>query len=326
MDEQNYLPWRRSLLDRETLRSLSTPDFALNIRTTFWFWGQILIAWAVAAHFDRGWLNALCACFVGNRYYALYILGHDGLHRRLCSDPRKNDLWNDLFLIGPLGAVTRINRSNHMTHHGSLNLKQDPDAYKYADRRSAGRLAYLFGFSAIPYVLRAIRNVYSSAGDDVHESATHRPPGAAKKTLREFAIVVGWQVLLVGGLSWTFGWWGYPVMWLLPVYVFTFCADMARVYCEHSAEGLSGQAELSHRLRDFDGSPIERALLSPLNMNHHVAHHLWPSIPWHSLPAATLHIRRRVDELRSQCPSDTHPEFGLSYFAVIGRGLRGNDR
>jgi fatty acid desaturase len=31
---------------------------------------------------------------------------------------------------------------------------------------------------------------------------------------------------------------------------------------------------------------LERFFVAPLNMNHHAAHHLWPSIPYYNLAAA----------------------------------------
>jgi len=42
---------------------------------------------------------------IGNRYYALFIIGHDGMHRRLFPHIKRNDFWNDLLVLAPIGAI-----------------------------------------------------------------------------------------------------------------------------------------------------------------------------------------------------------------------------
>jgi len=96
---------------------------------------------------------------------------------------------------------------------------------------------------------------------------------------------------LIGGLSYVFGWWGYPVLWLLPVYVFTFAADIVRVFCEHSLTVADTVADKTIRLISYISNPVERQFFSPNNMNCHIAHHLWPAIPYYNLPEAERIVR-----------------------------------
>lgn len=300
--ERSYAPWRQRILTREELKILSRPNFLLSARKATAGWMQIICFWAAAVWINEsgwmlGWLGiSACAAMVGNRYYALYILGHDGLHRRLHPNARLNDLFNDLLCLGPIGAVTHRNRSNHMAHHRHFATVADPDMYKYASRSSMGAGSFLISLTALPFVWRAVLNVYRDR-DDARGAPVEK---LERYTRRDFLIIVGWQVCLVSGLTVVFGWWGYLVMWLAPVYVFTFAADMARVYCEHSLgddeilNSLPAEEQWASRCVTFMVSTFEQILFAPLNMNHHATHHLWPAIPWHNLPLATKLLLERA--------------------------------
>lgn len=308
---QSYEPLRRLALSREEIADLSRPDFEKTVCTAAWLWFQIVCAMSVAwillntGRFDffSAAGVALCACLVGNRYYSLFILGHDGLHRRLHPDKAINDLFTDLFIIGPLGAVTHRNRTNHMVHHRSMGTSCDPDIYKYAPRNQFGIMGFIGSFTALPFVFSSVMNVYHGISP-VAGATGERTVKPESLTGRDIAIIGVWQAALVTGLSVAFGWCGYLFMWLAPVYVFTFCADIARVYCEHSVRGEEAplSAPWSERLVTFSSSFVERAIFAPMNMNFHTAHHLWPAIAWHNLPRASQMLHARSGNFPG-CPS-----------------------
>jgi len=291
---QRYQPYRSLLLSREEVMELSKLSPARAFRDLIWLWIQIVTAWAVAGWLHSWWACALAAAFVGNRYYSLYIIGHDGLHRRLHDRRVVNDLVNDLLVMGPIGAITRLNRHNHMTHHITLHCHNDPDAYKYRSRQHMTLLGYFWSLTAVPFVLRAVGNVLRSPAND--------RSNAERRTARDVVIILGWQILLVSSLSMVFGWWGYFAMWWIPVYAFTFATDLTRVFCEHSVPDTDDIA-LCDRLNTFDANWLELTLFAPMNMNHHAAHHLWPSIPYYNLPRATAQMRLRFERL----PKDAEP-------------------
>jgi fatty acid desaturase len=301
MPEQSYHPFRQALLKRDELRDLNRLRFRRVVGDTLFLWAQIFASWAVAANTHYTWLIILCACFAGNRYYSLYIIGHDGLHRRIHNDPKINDLWTDIFLIGPLGAVVHRNRRNHMIHHSALATDSDPDKYKYCGRQGQNKSRFYASFSAISFLWRALRNVYSRRTDITQSTAAIN-----SYNMRDLAILLTVQLSLLTGLTYLFGWWGFLAMWLLPVYIFTFCADMARVFCEHSIPENDSEASLANRLVTINSSALERPFFAPMNMNHHVAHHLWPSIPYYNLPKATRLLElelKRKDWFSKESPS-----------------------
>lgn len=279
-DFDPYQPYRAELLTPERVRELSRLRPAVVLRDALLCWTTILAAWMIAAWDGRTWVAVLAAIFVGSRYYALYIMGHDGLHRRLFPVRADNDLFNDLVILGPLGAITRLNNRNHLAHHQHLGHDDDPDRFKHACFNKTDRVelaAFLVGLTS---VWRAAHNVLVG----------NRADGDGY-TVRDFAILLGWQVALIGGLTAAFGWWGYTLMWLLPVFVFTYLADLCRSFLEHSHPEADETAD-HHRLITFESNPIERWFLAPKHMNYHVAHHLWVGIPYYNLPTADAEMSR----------------------------------
>lgn len=290
MTADPYRPWRDVLLPPARVRELSVLRPARVVADVVGCWLVILAAWGAAVAWPLAGVVLLAVPVIGCRYYALFIIGHDGLHRRLLPRQRANDLFADLLVFGPLGGITRLNNANHLAHHRHLASDLDPDRYKHACFNKTTRGEYLAFLTGLTSLLRAARNVFLRRGAPAPAGAE----GRAGHGLRDLAILAGWQVVLVGGLTAAVGWWGYPVLWLLPVYVFTYLADLVRSFVEHSHPEEDDGAD-RHRLVTQVSNPVERLFLAPMNMNFHAVHHLWTSIPYYNLPVADREIRGRAD-------------------------------
>lgn len=278
-----YTYYRRRLLSPARVRELSQPRPRQVILDTLVVWVTIVAMFAAVACYRSWWVALLAVPVVGSRYYALFIIGHDGLHRRLFRDVYSNDLFNDLFILGPIGAITGINNQNHLLHHQHLARPNDPDRHKHGCFNKTTSVEFAGYLTGISSIVRSVANVFFRKKAAI--------PGRRGYSLRDLLILGSWQLLLLGGLTLGIGWWAYPVLWLFPVYVFTFLADNFRSFAEHSHPEADGQAD-RHRLITFDSNPIERLFIAPMNMNYHAAHHLWPSIPYFNLPTADAEMRR----------------------------------
>lgn len=173
----------------------------------------------------------------------------------------------------------------------------------------------MFFLTGLATVLKSARNVFFTGGLPAPAEAaptSDRPP-ALKHGGRDLVILIGWQVALIAGLSIAFGWWGYALLWLLPVFVFTYLADNFRSFAEHGHPESDQRAD-SHRLITYLSNPVERAFFAPMNMNFHAAHHLWISIPYYNLPVADARMRSGPD------PSGI--EWRGSYLAFLWRYMR----
>ncbi len=285
-----YLPFRRTLLPPERIRELSRRRPARVVRDTLLCWAIIVAAWAAAAWIDAWWAIALAIVVVGNRYYSLFIIGHDGLHRRLFDSARANDLFADIFTLAPIGAITRINNRNHLKHHRYLATEADPDRHKHGCFNKATRPALFSYLVSLTSVVRSVRHVFFSRGDTAAEETEPRP----RYRLRDLALLLAVQAVLLVTLTLLFGWWGYLLLWWIPVFLLAFLADNFRTFVEHSQPRGDAAAD-QHRLVTNEPPWIEAQLFAPMNMHYHAAHHLWPSIPYYNLPAANAELRKSPD-------------------------------
>ena len=301
-----YHPYRHTLLTPTQIKQLSALHPWKSFAAIAFCWAVILAAFALVALHPAWWTVLVAIPVVGNRYYSLFIIGHDGMHRRVLPNVRPNDFWTDLLILAPIGAITRINNRNHLAHHRSLATPDDPDRHKHACFNKA-ETAELLGFlSGLSSVWNTVKGVYGSRHHKSSESASM----ATRYSGRDLVILVGWFVVLAGGLTYSIGWWAYPVLWLLPVYLFTFLGDNLRSFAEHSHPENDKDAD-QHRMISYVSNPIERMLISPMNMNYHAVHHLWPSIPYYNLPEADRLIRQHPDSIAL--------EWRKSYFAYLWR-------
>ena len=136
----------------------------------------------------------------------------------------------------------------------------------------------------------SFRHVFLGRRGRSRRPDAHPQPEQRGYTLRDAVILIGWQAALIGGLTWAIGWWAYPVLWLVPIYVFWFLGDALRSFAEHSHPESDQKAD-AHRLISYLPNRLERMLIAPLNMNYHTVHHLWPSIPYYNLPTADREVR-----------------------------------
>lgn len=282
-----YVPYRKLLLSASQVRELSRLRPRRVVLDTLLCWGVIIGAWIAVARWTEWWVVAAALPLIGARYYALFIIGHDGMHRRLFAERSTNDLWNDLFCLGPIGAITRLNNRNHLRHHQFLASEHDPDRPRHACFNKVDH-GQLVGFlSGLADLALRIRNVFSPdrmvtrrAVDETEGTYTHR----------DVAVLASVQLAIAGGLTWGIGWWGYPVLWLIPVYLFMYLGDNFRSFAEHSHPETDAASD-EHRLISYRSNPVERFFVAPMNMNCHATHHLWPSIPYYTLPTADRAIR-----------------------------------
>jgi fatty acid desaturase len=104
--------------------------------------------------------------------------------------------------------------------------------------------------------------------------------GPRALTRGERCRLYGFYAALVAGLTIYSGWTVYLLLWALPGSTLTILWVRMRSVAEHLY--LPGRNELN-RSRHITASWWERLTISPLFINYHIAHHLFPSIPHYNL-------------------------------------------
>lgn len=318
-----YMPWRSTLLTPQRVKELSKLRPGRVVFDTLMCWAVIGAAWAAVAVWGPGmrgwgaawWVVLLAIPVIGTRYYGLFILGHDGMHRRLFENRKLNDWWTDVFMLAPIGMVNHVNDRNHLAHHRYLATDRDPDLHKHACFNKTNRSEYLAFLTGLASVIEVAKNLFWRWKHEPIEDE-HAAPAADsprdRHTPRDLLLIAAWQFGLLLGLTYlaagmprvasagdimnaaVAGWWGYPALWLLPVYAFAYLPNLIRAFLEHAHPEDDDKAD-EHRLITYLSNPLERLFMSPMNMNYHVVHHLWPSIPYYNLPLADREIRRKPE-------------------------------
>jgi len=109
-----YRRYRAALLTPERVRELSRLRPWRTVLDAAWMWTGIVAAWVLVWWHPAWWTVLIAIPVIGTRYYGLFIIGHDGMHRRIFPSFRANDLFCDVVVLGPIGAITRINNKNHL--------------------------------------------------------------------------------------------------------------------------------------------------------------------------------------------------------------------
>jgi fatty acid desaturase len=281
----------RSLLFIATTWSTIILGILLPVLVTYCFTGSGWVLSQVFASKDPVAIASIVASLlvsmliVAARQHALAILMHEGVHFTMARDRSLNEFLSNWFCAFPLGMVTSLYRRWHLAHHASPNTQNDPDYLQHlADgdfklpmlrrtllvlmvRDLAGvNLPKWIGSTTAWLGWPAVFN----SGKDSPLSARERCHFVALwASVTALAILTGIYVYLI-------------VVWVIPILTLLPAFARVRTIAEHNFE--QSPDELDHT-RHVDGRSIERFFIAPFNINYHIAHHYFPSVPFYNLPA-----------------------------------------
>ncbi|MET9546453.1 MULTISPECIES: fatty acid desaturase family protein [unclassified Streptomyces] len=272
------------LLDKDLLRELSRRRPLRAALAVARQWAVMAAAGAGAVWWGQWYGYVIAIVVIATRQHALAVLMHDGAHRSLFANRRVNDLVSDLLLAFPLFISTSLYRRHHLDHHRYLNTERDPDLDTEALAHTSKDWVRLFAgdvtgvnllktvdtldqFSLLP-VLRGDRTVT-------------RAMGRGRRNL-----FLGYLLVLAAVLTLTGGWLTYLLLWVLPSLTALSMILRLRAAAEHVGCDPDGGVGGT---RTVLANPVERLLFSPCRINYHLAHHLYPSVPFYNL--GLLHRR-----------------------------------
>jgi len=264
-------------LSTQQLRCLSQVNPLISAGHILLEWGAVFLAAALCQHWWNPLLYAGVVAFIGARQHAMLILMHDGAHHRLFRHRRLNDWVSELLLAWPHLGTMRAYRQHHRAHHSYVNSEKDPDWQRKKDSpewhfpqspASLGRifLRDLSGFGAINLV-RLASSMASAAP----------APGRAFKRVRlaYYLVALG----MVVGLGWSKA---VLMYWGVPYFTWLILVMRIRSIAEHFA--IEGGSDAYGQTRTTYAGPLARLFIAPKNINYHIEHHLFPSVPFYRLP------------------------------------------
>jgi fatty acid desaturase len=232
-----------------------------------WQSGVLLLALAVI---PIAWL------ITGRTMRGLECLVHEASHYNLSRKRRLNDALADYLCAWPVMSQVSHYRQSHIVHHRSFGHATDPDRIRSEklnlsniDRTTTSR--FLLGI--LKRLLPYIPGWWWAIGVDRGT--------VARLVLWHGALVMAPATLVLGLADAAVFWlltWGIPVFFVLPVV--SFIAEAA----EHDYDE-NGETQVIFKTTWSNIGWIHHWIFHPHNDGFHAVHHLYPSVPFHALPA-----------------------------------------
>jgi fatty acid desaturase len=250
---------------------------ALAISAGLYFWPNPLVL-------------VICIVVIGTRQHALFVIAHDAAHYLLYDNRLLNDVvGRTCAMLQGLSMCTY--RVIHRMHHNNLYGELDPDTAlhggyprgrAYLVKKLLKDLSGLTAWKTYAYFLGGAPALNTST------NVALRPLDDTSGKLRQEALqdrnmVIAFHVLLLGVFAWSGYLVQYLVLWVLPLVTVVMAILRLRAIAEHGAT------------TDFS-SPLTAArtnvapawlawLIFPHQVNYHIEHHLYASVPHYNLPA-----------------------------------------
>jgi len=231
-------------------------------------------------------LSALAASMVvvAGRQHALAVAMHDAVHYRMYESRKLAEVVSNWLCAFPVGLVTSLYRRGHLPHHLFTNQPNDPDwvvlsedeHFRFPKQRGAF-YRLLVGDVLALNIRRWWKIIRFWSG---YSFIFKKNGGGFMSVSLRVQFGLFWALVAVG-VTMLHAWLYFLILWLVPMYTLVLAFMRVRTVAEHDMS--RGDTELQ-RTRHVDGTFIERHTVAPLNINYHIAHHLWPSIPLYNLP------------------------------------------
>ncbi len=253
---------------------------------------------AAALYWWTWWAVIPCVILIGTRQHALFVLAHESAHYRLFERRWLNDLAGRV-CASVQGLSMRTYRVIHRLHHNNLYTELDPDTAlhggyprgkAYLVKKLLKDLSGLTAWKTYAYFLGGAPAL------NTQTKVAIRPLDDTSGKLREEArqdrnTVIFVHLLFLALFSWAGFIVEYLVLWILPLVTVVQAILRLRAIAEHGAT------------TDFS-SPLTAArtnlvpawlgwLMFPHNVNYHIEHHLYASVPQHNLPALHRELQQR---------------------------------
>ncbi len=304
-------------MNTATPRVLSGPEVrALSARSDLWGTAQVGLHVAMIA--AAGWLVAVAPAWalvpavllLGLAQAALFAPVHETMHLTAFRNRRANAV------VGWLAACPSLLNWHfytafHLAHH---RFTQDPERDPELSPRPPATVGgYLRRVLAVNYWLARTKVIADCWRADL-SGYPYVPAASAARIIASVRWMTVFVAAMAIGSGLLFGWRVPLLFWIAPqltgqvflrLYLLT-----EHTGCEETANGL-------RNTRTTLTNAAVRLLM--WNMSYHAEHHLYPSIPFHRLPAAHRAVRSRLGVLQ-----DGYARWHAGFLrAVVSRGTSG---
>ncbi|MEW6733734.1 MAG: fatty acid desaturase family protein [Acidobacteriota bacterium] len=247
-------------------------------------WGSIALFITAATWWPHPFMIGLAVLGIAASQHGLAVLAHESAHYRMYQTGWLNDLVGCLCAI-PLGLSMMTYRLVHRIHHNHLYESIDPDLALIAGY-PRGRLYLLKKLAKDLVGITVLKNYRYFFGKNALGSSSlpgidDTSPRLKQAAARDRKLVI---VLQVAALIFfiIMGWWqAYLLLWVLPLISVLQVILRLRAICEHGAvtdTTIPTKAARTTLVPFWIGW-----ILFPHQVNYHIEHHLYPSVPHYRL-------------------------------------------
>ena len=236
---------------------------------------------------------------IAARQHALMVLVHEAIHKRLSRTGWINDALARVAAAFPVFISLSKWRFIHLYHHQYTHTKDDPDRAIYAryplgsgafwrllarDGCGLNVISTLKYFIDLPFVTRDFNRKF------LGEERAGR--------YRQIADMGLFSIFWAGVLGAGFVLWGWEfgkylaLYWLVPYCTVTQVFFRIRGAIEHG--NVPDPENAYQQTRTYFMPAVLRFFFAPKQVNYHLEHHLYPSVPFYNLPRLHAVLSRAV--------------------------------
>jgi len=279
-------------LSKEQLHALSEVNPFISTCHILLEWTAVVLAITLCHRYWNPVLYLASVAFIGARQHALLILMHDGTHYRLFRNRSLNDWVTEVLLAWPHLVTMRSYRDNHLAHHNYVNTERDPDWLRKKDNAE-----WHFPQSARSLLGIFLRDLIGIGGINLIRLASSLS-SAAKVPSKAFArIRLAFYVTVISGLFVAGCGKDLLLYWVVPFFTWLVFIMRVRSIAEHFA--IEGKSGIYAQTRTTHAGLLARLFVAPKNVNYHIEHHFFPSVPFYRLPQLHSLLMSNVEFARS---------------------------
>lgn len=304
-----------SYIDAATVKRLSTLQSWRTAAAIVFDWA-VIVACIVVSEMTRNILVYLIAVWViGGRMHGFGVLMHEFAHYRFLDKQKTLSDWvGDLTLAWPILTTVDAYRRNHLAHHRYTNTDKDPDwVVKIGTRKFTFPQSWREALLTLGSYLIVVGSIIDVMGILRRLGKLEKQPLGYR--LARLGFYVAWAVFF----TLTSSWMTFLLYWAIPYLTTFFMLMHVRSVAEHF-----GSMDYSQELgstRSVLPFYWERAFFAPHNVNHHLEHHLYPSVPFYNLPELHRELMKNPDYV-ARAHNTRGYTVGLVRETITGAGPR----
>ncbi len=226
--------------------------------------------------------NFLALLIILRQQLALSVMMHEGVHYSLAKNKKANDLIGIFFCSGPILSHFNAYRTLHMKHHRHALSVDDPGQYLLRSQTKKKKL--------ILDVLKDLSGMtYFSLGKKANLGKISVATVLLNLAGQIFGMTLVWLIFRTFNLGAT----DYLIFWALPLVTLHQVILRVRALMEHGGFSYNKDATLCTRTVK---AGLLTKILAPHNINFHIEHHLYPTIPSYRLSKISTQLPYKKDE------------------------------